>query len=135
MNLINDGPHTKLTHFISKIENIDEKKDVYRLITLFEQASNYEAKMWGPNMIGFGSYIYVHDNFEREVPLVAFSLKRKKIHLYLAVSKYWKSKELQHLGKCRRGKQCIFIDCVDDINELFLQRAIKESIDYLKTHY
>jgi hypothetical protein len=47
---------------IEFIENVDSPKKreyAYRLLDLFIEATGYEAKMWGPSIIGFGSYHYI----------------------------------------------------------------------------
>ena len=44
--------------FIERVENEKKKADAYQLLEIFERVTGYEAKMWGPSIIGFGSYHY-----------------------------------------------------------------------------
>ena len=65
-----------------------------------EERSGYPAKMWGPAIIGFGSYHYKYDSGrEGDMPLVAFSPRKASITLYLAVDFDKKKELLQKLGK------------------------------------
>ncbi|MBD8069871.1 hypothetical protein [Bacillus sp. PS06] len=43
--------------FIESVENEKKKADAYQLLDIFEEVTGYEAKMWGPSIIGFGSYL------------------------------------------------------------------------------
>lgn len=62
---------------IEFIENLDQAKkreDAYRLLDIFRDTTGYPAKMWGPSIIGFGSYHYKYvSGHEGDAPLVGFS--------------------------------------------------------------
>lgn len=135
-HVMNQPRPTDVDHFISQITDVTRKNDVYRLLQIFEQTSGFEPKMWGPSMIGFGKYHYMIDNkFEGDAPLVAFALKKTKINLYLASSNNLTTKQLKGLGNFRKGKSCLYIREVDDINEDVLKELIALSIQQLKSMY
>lgn len=135
-DVMNQPRPTDVDHFISQITDVTRKNDVYRLLQIFEQTSGFEPKMWGPSMIGFGKYHYMIDNkFEGDAPLVAFALKKTKINLYLASSNNLTTKQLKDLGNFRKGKSCLYIREVDDINEDVLKELIALSIQQLKSMY
>ena len=71
--------------FIETVESEKKKADAYQLLKIFEEVTGFEAKMWGPSIIGFGSYHYKYaSGREGDAPLVAFSPRKAKISLYLA---------------------------------------------------
>lgn len=71
--------------FIERVENEKKKADAYQLLEIFERVTGYEAKMWGPSIIGFGSYHYKYaSGHEGYAPLVGFSSRKAKISLYLS---------------------------------------------------
>ncbi len=73
--------------FIEKVESQKKREDAYRLLQLFTEATGFEAKMWGPSIIGFGAYHYVYKTgHEGDAPLVGFSPRKAKISLYFALS-------------------------------------------------
>ena len=86
--------------FISGLEGKQKKKDSNALVKIFESATGHKAMMWGPSMIGFGSYFYKStSNDKNEWPLTAFSPRGKNISIYLmpGVSKF--EKQLQKLER------------------------------------
>lgn len=51
----------------------------------FTETTGYEAKMWGPSIIGFGFYHYKYKtDHEGNAPLVGFSPRKAKISLYFS---------------------------------------------------
>ena len=71
--------------FIEKVDRPKKREDAYKLLEIFEQTSGFEAKMWGPSIIGFGSYHYKYaTGHEGDAPLVGFSPRKAKISLYFA---------------------------------------------------
>ena len=71
--------------FIENVENLKKRADAYTLLDIFKEATGYEAKMWGPSIIGFGSYHYVYKTgHEGDAPLAGFSPRKAKTSLYFA---------------------------------------------------
>ena len=71
--------------FIEAVESPKKREDAYRLLDIFTETTGFEAKMWGPSIIGFGSYHYVYQSgHEGDAPLVGFSPRKAKISLYFA---------------------------------------------------
>lgn len=65
--------------FIESVENEKKKADAYQLLEIFEEVTGYEAKMWGPSIIGFGKYHYKYaSGREGDAPLAGFSHERQK---------------------------------------------------------
>ena len=71
--------------FIENVENPKKRADAYTLLDIFKEATGFEAKMWGPSIIGFGSYHYVYKTgHEGDAPLAGFSPRKAKTSLYFA---------------------------------------------------
>lgn len=71
--------------FIENIGSVKKREDAYKLWDIFMETTGYEAKMWGPSIIGFGSYHYKYKTgHEGNAPLVGFSPRKAKISLYFA---------------------------------------------------
>jgi len=63
------------------VDNEQKKKDSFELIALMKKWSGFEAKMWGPTIIGFGSYHYKYaSGHEGDSLLIGFSPKKKSFH-------------------------------------------------------
>ena len=82
--------------FINTIADTDQKrKDSFELLKLMQDFTGFEPKMWGPSIIGFGSYHYKSERSTQEGdwPLVGFSPRKAAISLYV----YTGSEEHAHL--------------------------------------
>ncbi|MEI2663165.1 DUF1801 domain-containing protein [Rossellomorea sp. LJF3] len=122
--------------FIEGVENPKKKEDAYRLLDIFRQATGFEAKMWGPSIIGFGSYHYKYKTgHEGDAPLVGFSPRKAKISLYFATGDSEREKLLGAFGKHTTGKACVYINKIADIDESVLKQLIHQSVIFLQKTY
>ncbi|MER2089380.1 MAG: DUF1801 domain-containing protein [Sporosarcina sp.] len=122
--------------FIENVENPKKRADAYLLLTLFSEITGYEAKMWGPSIIGFGSYHYVYKTgHEGDAPLVGFSPRKAKISLYFAPGDTEREALLARFGKHTTGKACVYINKVDDIDTDVLRELIVQSVTFLQKQY
>ncbi|MCJ1909248.1 DUF1801 domain-containing protein [Planococcus ruber] len=134
-------PKTKETddsviEFIEAVENPKKRQDAYRLLEIFEETSGYPAKMWGPSIIGFGSYHYVYaTGHEGDAPLVGFSPRKAKTALYFATGDDERSELLEKFGKHTSGKSCVYINKIEDIDVNVLKELIVQSIAFLQKLY
>lgn len=124
--------------FIRSFANTEQKqKDSFELLKLMQDFTGYEPKMWGPSIIGFGSYHYKSERSKQEGdwPLLGFSPRKAAISLYV----YTGSKEheylLNDLGKYKMGKACIYIKKLSDINVDALKTLMAETMAFLRTKY
>ncbi|MFS0821876.1 DUF1801 domain-containing protein [Bacillus sp. 1P02SD] len=122
--------------FIEKVDNPKKKEDAYRLLDVFTETSGYPAKMWGPSIIGFGSYHYKYaTGHEGDAPLVGFSPRKAKISLYFATGDTKRQELLEKFGKHTSGKACVYINKIADIDVEVLKELIIQSIKFLQETY
>ena len=122
--------------FIENVDNPKKREDAYRLLDTFRETTGYEAKMWGPSIIGFGSYHYVYKTgHEGDAPLVGFSPRKAKISLYFAPGDTEREALLARFGKHTTGKACVYINKVDDIDSEVLRELITQSVVFLEKQY
>ncbi|SFF46634.1 protein of unknown function (DU1801) [Paenibacillus algorifonticola] len=122
--------------FIEEVENMKKREDAYKLLDLFTETTGLPAKMWGPSIIGFGSYHYKYESGHAgDAPLVGFSPRKAKISLYFATGDTQREVLLQQLGKHTAGKACVYINKVADIDTDVLKALIHQSIQFLKETY
>ena len=122
--------------FIEQVDHPKKREDAYKLIDIFTETTGYEAKMWGPSIIGFGSYHYKYESgHEGDAPLVGFSPRKAKISLYFAPGETKREELLKNFGKHTTGKACVYINKVADIDVSVLKELITESIKFLQKAY
>ncbi len=125
-----------VTDFInSYVEDGQKKADSLRLIELMREWSGFEPKMWGPTIIGFGSYHYKYaSGHEGDSLLIGFSPRKAEFSLYVFAATQDNKELLNDLGKFKMGKACIYIKKLSDINISVLEKLCKATIAYLKEH-
>lgn len=122
--------------FIRSVESEQKQTDSFRLLALMQQVSGYEPKMWGPSIIGFGSYHYRYDSgHEGDAPLIGFSPRKAALSLYVFTGMEQHEHLLDGLGKFKMGKACIYAKKLSDINEHQLVSLMQETINYQKAKH
>ncbi|KQL19680.1 DUF1801 domain-containing protein [Cytobacillus solani] len=122
--------------FIEAVESPKKREDAYKLLDIFKETTGFEAKMWGPSIIGFGSYHYKYNSgHEGDAPLVGFSPRKAKISLYFAPGETKREQLLKSFGKHTTGKACVYINKIEDIDENVLKELIIESVKFLRETY
>lgn len=124
--------------FIRAFANTEQKReDSFALLDLMREATGYEPKMWGPTMIGFGSYHYRSERSRQEGdwPLVGFSPRKAAISLYVFTGDPKHEYLLENLGKFKRGQACLYANKLADINLEALRNLIAATMEYLRTKY
>lgn len=122
--------------FIEGVADAKKREDAYRLLDIFTETTGYPAKMWGPSIIGFGSYHYKYaSGHEGDAPLVGFSPRKAKISLYLAADDPGRGALLESFGKHTQGKGCVYINKVADIDVDVLRKLIRHSVEHLQKLY
>ena len=114
--------------FLNKVENEQKRKDCFEIIQIMKQVTEKEPKMWGPAIIGFGSYHYKYQSGrEGDMPQIAFSPRKQNLTLYIGVGDNTENPLLKKLGKYTTGKGCLYIKKLTDVDRNVLQQLIIDS--------
>lgn len=106
------------------------------MLAIMEKASGYAPKMWGPSIIGFGSYHYVYESgHEGDAPMAAFASRSNALVLYLDGTPGEREHNLEKLGKLKSGKGCIYVKKLEDIKISVLADMIRDSVRSLMKRY
>lgn len=124
--------------FINEFADTEQKKkDSFELLKIMQDFTGFEPKMWGPTIIGFGSYHYKSSRSKQEGdwPLVGFSERKAAISLYVYTGMPEHEYLLKDLGKFKMGKACIYIKKLSDIDIEVMKNIMRETIAFLNTRY
>ncbi len=117
--------------FVNSVENEVRRKDSFTLIDLFRAITGKEPKMWGPTIIGFGSYHYRYaSGHEGDMPLAAFSPRKPALVLYFETEFENRTELLSQLGKHTSSKACVYVKKLEDLNLSVLEKMVKNSINH-----
>ena len=125
-----------VTAFINAIDNPEKRADARKLAAMMRKATGKRAKMWGPSMVGYGTYHYKYaSGREGDFMVTGFSPRKQALTVYIMAgfSKY--DALMKKLGKYKTGKSCLYIKRLSDVDEAVLQRLIGESVKYMRKNY
>jgi hypothetical protein len=92
--------------------------------------------MWGPSMVGYGTYHYKYDSGrEGDFMVTGFSPRKQALTVYIMPGFSGFAALLDKLGKYKTGKSCLYIKRLSDVDEKVLERLISESVRQMRKQY
>jgi nucleoid DNA-binding protein len=120
---------TSVAAFIAAVADPTKRADAKALVKLMQSVAGEKPKMWGPSIIGFGSYHYRYESGrEGDMPLIVFSPRKPATVLYNMLGFSDSAALLAKLGKHKTGKGCLYIKNLDDVDQKVLQALAVKSI-------
>lgn len=115
--------------FLAGLADERQREDSRALIALMREITGEEPRMWGPSIIGFGSYHYRYaSGREGDAPLTGFSPRKQNLSVYLAYGFERQADLLERLGKHKLGKACLYLKRLDDADPAALRELIERSV-------
>ncbi len=125
-----------VTDFINSVEDEAQRADSKKALKLMKEATGEKAVMWGPAIIGFGSYHYVYESGrEGDAPLVGFSPRKGKMTFYVMAGSGLLDTLLEKLGKHKMSKGCLYITKLSDVDEKVLSQIVRTAYQGMKKKY
>jgi hypothetical protein len=122
--------------FLDSIQDEKKRQDCYAALDLIQEATGYPAVMWGPGIVGFGSYHYKYESgHEGDAPLTGFSPRKDAITFYLMLGADDRQALLEKLGKHKAGKGCVYVKKMEDIDTGVLKKLVVATVSSLKAKY
>lgn len=120
--------------FLGSIEHPVRRGDGYRLLELMSRITAQPATMWGPSIVGFGSYHYKYaSGREGDAAAVGFSPRKSSLSLYGLTYGPDAAALLDRLGKHRTGAGCLYINKLDDIDATVLEELVRQGYRHVTT--
>lgn len=122
--------------FINAVDSEAKRNDAFELIKIMKSITGFEPKMWGPSIIGFGTYHYKYaTGHEGDAPLAAFSPRKAATTVYFYLPEEKREELFLNLGKYKVSKACIYIKKLADIDIEILKKIISLSIEEVQNLY
>jgi len=116
-----------VARFLAAVPDEQRRQDARRLCAMMREITGEPPTMWGPSIIGFGTYHYRHaSGHEGDAPLAGFSPRRQHLAIYLVggfESRY--QSVPARLGPHKTGRGCLYLKRLDDVD----RDALRELID------
>jgi len=118
-----------IEEFIASVPDERRREEARALDALFRRVTGFQPQMWGPSIIGYGSYAYRYDSGRTgEAPATGFSPRKADLSLYVIMAEAGHDDLLARLGKHRMGKACLYIKHLSDADPGVLEELIRAGL-------
>ena len=119
--------------FLNSVEHDRRREESPVILEMMREVTGEEPAMWGPNIVGFGTYKYKYaSGREGEWPVTGFSPRKRHMTLYIMSGFDEYESILERLGKYRTGKSCLYVNKLADIDLEVLRELVEKSVAHMK---
>lgn len=130
------GGKAAVKKFIDGVEPAGRKEDAWVLLELMQRLSAEPPVLWGPSIVGFGSYHYKYDSGrEGDGPLLAFSPRKANMVVYIMPGFKGFEAKLAKLGKHKLGKSCLYLGRLKTIDMAVLTDLLSADLAQMRKKY
>ena len=125
----------EVSNFLSSLDNETRKSDSIALLSILEKISGYKPHLSG-SIIGFGKYHYKYESGrEGDSSVIAFSPRKQNLVVYIMPGFDMFEDKLKGLGKHKRGKSCLYINKLSDLQLDVFEEIAKLSVQHMQQKY
>jgi Domain of unknown function (DU1801) len=113
-----------------------QRADCRELIALLKKVTRQPPRMWGPSIVGFGSYRYTYDSgHSGEAPLAGFAIRGRELVIYLAPEQDDQKSLRSKLGPHKMTKSCLYFKRLADLDRSVLEKLVVGSVAEVRRRY
>lgn len=114
--------------FVAAVENPVRRRDAERLVALMERVTGQPARMWGPTIIGFGTYHYEYASGRSgDAAGAGFSPRKAATTVYFPDGFARRGEILDRLGPHTIGAACLYLKDLDAVDMAVLEEMVRDS--------
>jgi hypothetical protein len=122
--------------FLARSGDEATRRDCATLVRMMEKATGDKAAMWGPSIVGFGTWHYVYASGRSgDWPLAAFSPRKPSLVVYLMPGFDENAALMKKLGKHKAMKSCLYLKSLADVDLAALERLVTASVASARKTY
>lgn len=127
------GPTARDPHeFIADVPHPTRRADAEVLLRMLEEVSGQPATMWGPTIVGFGTYHYKYaSGREGDAGAIGFSPRAANLALYGLTIAPTAGPLLAQLGKHKRAASCLYVNRLADVDLEILRQLARDGYRYM----
>ena len=129
-----------VAEFLAAVPDARRREEAAVIDALHRRVTGLEPQMWGPSIIGYGSYHYKYDS-GREGTMCrgGFSPRKAAMTVYLMGNYCDQQAEADalfaRLGKHKTGKVCLYINQLANVDLAVLERLVEMSWEAMNARY
>jgi hypothetical protein len=122
--------------YIAARANEQQRSDCRELMMLLKTVTRQKPRMWGPSIVGYGSYRYTYESGRTgEAPLAGFAIRGRELVVYMVADGDRQKSLLSRLGKHKMTRSCLYFKQLADLNKSVLRQLVTNSIADVKRRY
>ena len=127
---------TSVEEYLASRASPEQLADSKALMALLKKVTKHSPKMWGPSIVGYGSYSYKYESGRTgESCLTGFAVRGKELVVYLVAESQEQQALLAKLGKHKMGKACLYFKRLADLDTRVLETLVSESVAETKRRH
>jgi hypothetical protein len=120
--------------FLDAVENEQRRADCRVVADLMRAVTGEAPKMWGPGIVGFGSYHYKYaSGREGDWFVTGFSPRKQDLTLYIMAGFDRYDELMAKLGKYKTGKSCLYLKRLSDVDLGVLRELVTASVEAMRS--
>jgi hypothetical protein len=124
------------SQYLETLADERRRDEARQLATLMSELSGEKPVMWGPSIVGFGSYHYRYESGRSgDMCRIGFSPRMPDFVIYICGGFDRHEDALARLGKHRVGKSCLYLKRLSDAEPTVLREILTNELAYMDTTY
>lgn len=125
-----------VTEFLHAVPDARRREECFAMLELLREATSFEPRLWGTNLVGFGAYRYTYASGRSgEWPIIGFSPRKSNLTLYIMDGFERYEDLLQRLGQPSHGTSCLYLKNLAKLDREALQTLIRRSVEHMRAAY
>jgi hypothetical protein len=122
--------------YIASRATAQQRTDCRELMALFKKVTRQSPRMWGPSIVGYGSYSYTYESGRTgDAPLAGFAIRGRELVVYLVAEGEKQRSLLARLGKHKMSKTCLYFRQLADLDRSVLEKLVVGSIAEVRRRF
>lgn len=122
--------------FLDAVEPPQRREDGKAVCAMLQRVTGEEPRMWGPSIIGFGSYDYRYDSGRTGTMCrLGFSPRKAQLVLYVLSDRAGEAEQLARLGKHKTGNSCLYVNKLADVDMTVLEQLTRDAWADMNARY
>ena len=118
-----------IDEYLASRASEEQRADCKALMSMLKRVTKQSPKMWGPSIVGYGSYSYEYESGRTgESCITGFAVRGKELVLYLVAESPEQQELLARLGKHKMGKACLYFKRLADLDAEVLENLVSRSV-------
>jgi hypothetical protein len=121
--------------YIASRASEQQRHDCHELMALLQKITKKRPRMWGPSIVGYGSYKYTYESGRTgEAPVAGFAIRGRELVLYVSTEGEEQKFLLSKVGKHRMRKVCLYFKRLADLDKSVLEKLVVGSIAEMRRY-